>query len=246
VAATRALVLAATCAIASPAFAAHPMISEDTGTQGTGRFELELGFAGTHEGDTRSYEYGPQLSYGLVPTLDLIVRPVWLDVRQTTDTGSAHQTGIGDTALDFKWRFRSGDPVSLGVRAGVGLVTGDSARGLSVGSTTYHAVLIATANTAPFSFDANVGYATNPVDGERRGLWYISGAAVWSVNERLRFTFELADFTNPAQSDTAWQPVTRIGAIATVTPWLDVDVGYQMRLEHGSVSIALAGATLRW
>jgi len=67
--------------------AAHPLISEDTATQGSGRFELEIGNAWTRDGSDRSYELGPQLSYGVLPRLDAILRPTWLDQRSTIDGG---------------------------------------------------------------------------------------------------------------------------------------------------------------
>ena len=48
--------------------AGHPLIGEDTATQGSGGFEL-----------------GPQLSYGILPQLDAILRPIWRDQRSTID-----------------------------------------------------------------------------------------------------------------------------------------------------------------
>src|SRR5438876_1731681 len=110
------LTFAALLYATTPAFAAHPMLSEDTGTQGAGRFELELGTAITRDRETRSFEFGPQLSYGIGQTVDLIVRPTWLDIRETA--GGGHERGTGDTALDVKWRFFAVDVISFGVRAG--------------------------------------------------------------------------------------------------------------------------------
>ena len=57
------------------AWAAHPLVTEDTGTQGTGKFELELGSALAHDAGARIVELDPQLSYGVTPELDVIVRP---------------------------------------------------------------------------------------------------------------------------------------------------------------------------
>ena len=79
------------------------MLTEDTGTQGTGNFELELGFAQARDGGTRALEFGPQLSYGALYNLDLIVRPTWLYVRGGAADGTTQ--GFGDTGFDFKWRL---------------------------------------------------------------------------------------------------------------------------------------------
>jgi hypothetical protein len=89
----RRLTFAALLYAATPAFAAHPMLTEDTGTQGAGRFELELGMAVTRDHETRAFEFGPQLAYGIGQTVDLIVRPTWLDIRESE--GGRHERGYG-------------------------------------------------------------------------------------------------------------------------------------------------------
>jgi hypothetical protein len=74
-----------------------------------------------------------------------------------------------------------------------------------------------------------------------------TGSALWSASERWRFSAEVGGFTPPDPSRNTWQAVARFGAIATATPWLDVDVGYQLRLNHAApVKVILAGATIRW
>src|SRR5439155_25076835 len=59
--------------------AAHPFITDDTNTQGAGRFELQLGtqYARTDaEGVTLgSFQFAPQLSYGIASPIDPIIRP---------------------------------------------------------------------------------------------------------------------------------------------------------------------------
>lgn len=83
-----ALVGLLTCGV--DAFAAHPLLTEDTGTQGAGKLELELEFgnARTHAHGDRLYEFGPQLSYGMLPNLDAIVRPAWLHSRSSSESGT--------------------------------------------------------------------------------------------------------------------------------------------------------------
>jgi hypothetical protein len=241
----RRVTLAALLYASTPAFAAHPMLTEDTGTQGSGRFELELGTAIIRDHETRVFEFGPQLAYGIGQTVDLIVRPAWLDIRESA--GGRHERGTGDTALDVKWRVFAADLISFGVRAGADVATGNHDRGLGAGGTGYHGVLIATFDAAPFAVDGNVGYARNAAANERRDLYYVSGALVWSANERYRFTAELGAFSDSDPSRRAWQVVARVGAIATVIPTLDLDVGYQTHVNRAtSARIVLAGATFRW
>ncbi len=47
---------------APPAHSGHPMLSEDTGTQGLGNFELELGYDWSAFAGSRSFLFQPQLS----------------------------------------------------------------------------------------------------------------------------------------------------------------------------------------
>src|SRR5262252_6943248 len=72
--------------------AAHPKLSEDTGTQGAGNFELESGFAWSHQADDRIFQFQPQLSWGASAALDLIVQPSWI----ANQTGGESVRGLGD------------------------------------------------------------------------------------------------------------------------------------------------------
>jgi hypothetical protein len=229
--------------------AAHPLISEDSVTQGRGKFELEIGNAWTRDGSDRSFELGPQLSYGILPQLDAILRPTWLDQRSTINGEVVHARGAGDTAADLKWRFFERDKLSLAVRAGVNAPTGDANRGLGSGKPTYHGLLVASIDLAPFALHANLGYTRNRADPtERRDLYHISAAAVWTLNEAWRVLLaELAGDTNVDNTRSVWPAVARVGAIYTIKKGFDIDIGYQTRLNHEAASqILLIGLTARW
>ena len=57
------------------AFAAHPLQTEDTGTQGPGNVEIENGFSRARSGSSTLAVYQPQLSLGLATPFDAIVQP---------------------------------------------------------------------------------------------------------------------------------------------------------------------------
>jgi hypothetical protein len=230
---------------ASSVLAAHPLLTEDTGTQGAGRYELEIGLAQARDGGVKALELGPQLSYGVRDNLDLIARPTWLYVRGAGEGGTTQ--GFGDTGLDFKWRYPSPGPLTFGVRAGVDLPTGNEDKGLGNGKVSPHAILIATYLDTTWMLAANVDYVYDPLIGDRRDLWGASAAAVFSPNDVWRFSAEVGTATNPDTSRASWLTVARFGAIATVVRGFDVDVGYQVRLAPAtSARIILAGATLHW
>jgi len=88
----RGALFVAALACAGVTFAAHPILTEDPGTQGTGRFELELGQAFAR-GDPlqggKGTEFGPQPSYRVAPTVDFIARTPW-PTHATADPPRPH------------------------------------------------------------------------------------------------------------------------------------------------------------
>src|SRR3954469_7119584 len=134
-----ALVLIA-LALPALAYAAHPILTEDTGTQGAGKFELEMGFA-ARQGDPsipgRGNVFAPQFSIGVTDSLDLIGQGFWLS---QTPTQSPTVLGSGDTTLDVKWRFYQKDNLAFAVRAGLDVPTGDVTTGLGAGALGGHAI----------------------------------------------------------------------------------------------------------
>ena len=236
---------AALSSCAWPVLAAHPVLTEDTGTQGAGGFELEMGLAQARDGGVSALEFGPQLSYGARDNLDLIARPTWLYVRGAGDGGTTQ--GFGDTGVDFKWRYPASGPLTFGVRAGIDVPTGDGDKGLGNGKASPHGMLIATYIAGSWLLAANVDYVYDPLIGDRRNLWGASAAAVYTANGTWRFSAEVATAMNPDASRASWLTVSRFGAIATVVRGFDVDAGYQVRLTRAApVQVILAGATLRW
>jgi len=231
--------------------AAHPLITEDTPTQGAGHWELELGNALSGGGAASAYEFAPQLSYGVRDNLDLIARPTVLLVRPVDERGQggADVRGFGDASIDLKWRFFEWDANALAVRAGIDVPTGSEARGLGSGHAGVHGLLALTHVAAPWAVHGNLGYALNRADdGSRRTLLHASAAAVVKVEARVSVL--VADAAVDTETDPSvgrWQRVLRSGLIWAVRPGLDVDMGYQWRLGgDGPSRVWLAGATGRW
>ncbi|MEJ0038063.1 MAG: hypothetical protein WDO68_18630 [Gammaproteobacteria bacterium] len=214
------------------------MLSEDTGTQGRGNLELELGSAWSRAEGVRAFLFQPQLSYGVSPALDLIVQPSWL---MNDGRGGQEARGFGDTNVDAKWRFQGAAPFSLGVRAGFALPTAQGDLGLPSGRISPHATLVATVDATPFTLDANLGYARAPHDGgERADLWHFSAAALFATSARLSFVLDAGIDSNPDSTRTKYPAVALLGVIYTAFPGLDFDSGYRARLN----SVAPSGQWL--
>ena len=204
--------------------AGHPLLSEDTGTQGSGNYELEIGSDWTRDAGNRNYLLQPQLSYGATASLDLIVQPSWIATR----FGDEREKGFGDTNLDVKYRFFGAAPWSFGIRAGLELPTAEKDLGLPHGRVEGHGILVATADFTPFTVTANLGYARAPeVPFSRQNLYHLSAAITYAAGQRLYFLLDSAVDTNPDMRGGPYQTVALAGVIFTVRPGIDLDVGYR-------------------
>ena len=228
-------------AAAGAAHAAHPLITEDTGTQGAGNLEIENGLSWTRANGTQFFAYQPQLSLGLTPSFDAIVQPSWL-------RGADGRRGLGDTNVDAKWRFYGEAPWSLGVRAGLALASSQHGLGMPKGDVSAHALLVATYDAAPFTVHANLGLARAPQgSGERQWTPSVSAALMWALDERLILTVDGGANADPDPARKTWPATLLAGAIYTLKPGLDLDVGYQLSARaQPATKVWLLGLTYRF
>jgi hypothetical protein len=238
---------------AGGARAAHPLITEDTGTQGTGRYELELAAElarQSEEGVTlRGVEPGATLSYGVLPNADLQLSQDYL--RIVTDDGTTRDVTDGplDTWLALKWRFYERGALSLGFKPGITLPTGDDARSLGAGEVTWRALFIGSYQPAgPFAFHAHLGYwRYRNTLGWRESLGHVSGALVYTAFEKLKLAVDLSADTNPLPSAYGTLRYAVLGLMYSPREGLDLDAGVKFRMNGILVDRSLLlGATLRW
>lgn len=230
------------------AWAAHPMLTEDPGTQGKRNTELELGF-GADKGDPtfngRGVLFSPQVSHGLAETVDFIVQGFW---QSQSPSGAPTVRGVGNTLVDVKWRFHESDgPLALAVRAGVDLPTGDDSTGVGGGQPGVHMLAVAGWKYPDFTVVANAGYALVRQLGIRRNLGFFSVAVATPEGMPLRMFVEAATYSNTDPTNARWPALARTGIIFSVLDALDLDVGLQSRLNSSATRVSfLAGATWRW
>ena len=155
-----------------PAFAAHPLVTDDTGSQGQGKFQLELNGESSrdeeHEAGITQKEKGgiitAALTYGIVDNVDIIVGFPWQwsTIKEDGNMISDYN-GIGDTSIDVKWRFFEckEDEWSLALKPGVTIPTGDAAKGFGNGKISGGMMLIATWQWQHGAVHCNVGYTHN-------------------------------------------------------------------------------------
>lgn len=221
------------------AHAAHPLITEDTGTQGAGRYQLEVFAEEFKLRSTGRKEdvYTGVLSYGIGETADVQLGLPWY--RTGPD-------GVGDASLDLKWRFFRRNAVSLALKPGFTLPTGDERDGRGTGKLTYGSLIIVSWEPGAIAVHAHAGFWRNENKlGERESLRQLAAAATYQVSN-VRFVGELTRETNPVPGGGTIRYST-LGAIWGMTRDVDLDIGW--RQGNGSAPVdeaLLIGATLRW
>jgi predicted porin len=238
---------------AGTAFAAHPLITDDTGTQGKRKFQLEVngGVGRDNESlngiETRETSAGLEtvLSGGLTDTVDLIVAVpwVWSRVKEGGVVGS-NENGPGDVALELKWRFLEYKGFSLAVKPGVAFPSGNENRGLGNGRISYRVDLIATQELEPFNIHVNLAYTHNEFkldlnkQSNHRDIWHASLAATYDVMKDLQLVANVGMESNGDRGNT-WPAFVLGGAIYSLTENLDVDLGVKGGLNKQEPDLAL-------
>lgn len=233
------------CALGSTAvFAAHPLITEDTGTQGQGRFQLELTAevgADTERGvATRSAEYAAVITYGLLDNLDVLVTLPYARLRTRSDGASTSAAGAGDIGLDAKWRFYERADLSVALKAGVSYPSGDESEGLGTGYWNYSLNLITSYANGPWGYHLHLGYwrNRNALD-EIAQIHHASVALTYQASEAWRLVGDVGNDTSPDRSYDEDRVFLTLGAILSLNEHLDLDLGLRRALSAPEVDTTL-------
>lgn len=260
---TFALVIAAALCTA-PAFAAMPLITDDTGTQGKGAFQVELGTEASRDEDsvdgvsvrTTGGELSTVLSCGLSDRIDLVagVPLYWSEAREEGATVS-DEDGFGDLSLQLKWRFfETGDKtLSLALKPGITLPTGDEEKGFGNGRVSGEATLIATRAFDSHAVHINLGYARNEYRLEndrnesKNDIWRASLAGEVAVAKRITAVADIGIETNQDREDHTAPAYLLGGLIYSASDTIDLDVGIRGGLNDAETDTSImAGATMRF
>ncbi|QXL84287.1 transporter [Comamonas sp. NLF-1-9] len=246
----RAGVLAVSLLAASlAAQAAHPLLTDDTGTQGAGRWQLELNTDHTRaRADGQSAwqkAVGTTLTHGVSDALDVAVSAPWL---QVSEPGEARVRGLGDTTVQAKWRFFENDEGwSLGLRPALVLPSGSASKGLGNGRASASVALISTLERGDWTWLANAGYTwNNNRVGDRRHLWALSSAVLYAASAQWSLALDVG-ISRSADQGVGHDKYGLIGAIFHAGKDVDLDLGWRRSLGGGPVVHTLgAGVTVRW
>jgi hypothetical protein len=244
--------------LAGTANAAHPLITDDTGTQGKGTTQFEfIGEYGQNkeEGVTeKKFEVPtvPFLSYGITDSLDLVFGLPYSTV--TVDDGQTANTvrGFKDASIELKARFYEKDGLSLAVKPGMSLPTGNEEKGLGNGKTSYSAFFITTKEASPWAFHVNVGYIRNEYklqadeEANRKDIWHVSLASQVEVVKDLNLVANIGIERNPDVTSDVNPAFVLGGLVYAAGEKMDLDFGVKGGLNKTETDYTvLAGVTWR-
>lgn len=234
------------------AFAAHPLITDDTGTMGTGKGQLELNGEYGHDKEdgvtATATEGAATLSYGLGETVDLVVGLPYQHLRVKDADATLTENGISDTSLEVKWRFYEHDDLSLAIKPGLTLPTGDDEKGLGAGKATYSLFFIASQEMDPWAFHLNLGYIRNENTlDEEKDIWHASIASSLALTEDLTAVANIGVESNPDPLSGTDPAFFLAGLVYALSEEFDLDCGVKYGLNDPETDYTLlAGVTWKF
>jgi hypothetical protein len=231
------------------AMAYHPLVTDDTGTQGATGQQLEVGYdwsrtkgAGLSE-TARAVPF--TYTYGVRDNLDVFAGVV----RQTDPS-----TGWSNVGIGAKWRFYDNEAskLCLGLKPELLLPVSrtDEAKGLGHGEAAYGLTLILSQETGFGEIHGNLAVArVNYADAgitDRKTLYRLSVAPVWVVSEAWKLAVDLGLQTNPDRSQDSTMAYVELGAVYSPSKDLDLSLGVIRDLNDGPVTTTSAVLGLTW
>ncbi len=265
-------VLVAMLVMSETAFAAHPLITDDTGTQGKGKFQVEVNSEFTNEKEKQyntdegkwetKKETGSELativSYGITDNVDVVLGlPYqWKKTRidGVVNADSTEQgDGIADMSLEVKWRFYEKDGLSFALKPGITLPNGDENKGLGNGRASYGLVFITTKEIKPWAFHLNLGYHHNEYklqadkDTNRNDIWHTSLATEVEVMKDLKVAGNIGMERNPDKTSNTHPAFIIGGLIYSISENIAIDAGIKGGLNKPETDLTfLAGIAFKF
>ncbi|SDY05893.1 Putative MetA-pathway of phenol degradation [Collimonas sp. OK242] len=226
------------CFLMQAAYANHPLVTDDTGTQDSGNHQLELNTDWLRQNDTHSHVANFTYSYGLLKNLDIYVNP---------PATLSQPSGINDIALGVKWRLLEHDDFSLGVKPEITFPSGDPNRGLGHGAASMSLTLLGSYQSGDWAFSGNLAAyynryrLTSDQQANRTMQWRLSAYALYEFSPKLSLALDGGILSNTERAgDTSGDMHSSsnpgyllTGIIYSPTPNLDLDLGLKFGIGCG-------------
>lgn len=235
----------------SPAYAYHPLITDDTGTQGKGRyqyeFQLEYGYDKEEGIKSKELSVNNTLTYGLTDNLDIGIGAPYIYWKEE-DGESIHESGFSDIELGLKYRFYEFKGFNAALKPSITIPSGDEKRGLGSGRVTGRLFLILDKEFEDFTLFFNAGYIRNEnrID-ERKNLWHLSLAGEYRIKEELKIVGNIGMEKAPDRTSDKEPAFLIAGAVYSLSEVFDLSGGVKTGLTTPETDLSfMAGSTLRF
>ena len=240
------------------AYAGHPLVTDDTGTQGKGKGQVEVGFSYFYDKNKMDElttlksdrgDVGVGITIGALDTVDVVLRLpyAWYSLEEN-NVRIARENGLSDIAFDVKWRFWEKGGWSLALKPGILLPSGDADKCIGIGRTGYRVFLIGSKEMTPVAFHVNAGYILNENNwGERREIWHVSAAVECEIVDKIKLLFNIGTERCRLPHNEN-HPAFALGGISyDVSKKITLDIGVQYGLTATEIDwTALTGITVRF
>jgi Putative MetA-pathway of phenol degradation len=227
-------------------YAVIPLITDDTGTQGKGNFQLELFGEYAHdkqEGVTnKESTFSATLTYGIADPVDIILTIPYQSWRSDDSAFETSESGFSDLAIETKWRFYEKEGLSFALKPGFTIPTGDYKKDLGNGKMTYYLYFITSKELNPWSFHLNLAYIRNETkEDDRKDIWHASFASTVEVIKNLKLVGDIGIESNPERSSGNPPAYILGGLIYSPRENFDIGLGLKGGLTKSETDIAVRG-----
>ena len=228
------------------ALAATPLVTDDTGTQGKGKSQVEL--CGEYSEDreegvtNKATGLSATFTYGIIDRLDIAVSVPYQFLRAEDDEGMQKADGFSDVAIEAKWRFFEKNGFSFALKPGITLPTGNEDNDLGNGRSTYYLYFIASKEMGPWLFHLNLAYFRNENKGDdRNDLWHASFASTFEIIKGLKLVGDIGVDSNPDRISSTLPAYILGGFIYSPTENFDIGLGIKGGLTKSETDISVRG-----
>lgn len=238
--------LAGIICINTDVFAAIPLITDDTGTIGKGKYQAE--FSGAYNEDRedgvtgKGTDLSTTFSYGITDDVDIVLTVPYQFLRAEDDESTQKSDGFSDISLEAKWRFFEKNGFSMAFKPGITLPAGNEEKDHGKGRSAYYLYFITSKEIAPWAFHFNLAYFRNEnKNDERHDIWHASIASTLEIIKNLKLVGDIGVKSNPEKSSAALPAYILGGFIYSLRENFDIGLGIKGALTKPETDISLRG-----
>jgi len=244
--------LCALCFTALPsvsALAYHPLVTDDTGTQGLAGNQLELGYDFARSKAAGVVDIGREVPFtytrGLSDNLD-----VFAGVSRITSP----ESGWSNVGVGAKWRFHENEAskFSLALKPEILLPVSAAKETADFGNgkTSFGLTLIASKETdfgeLHFNLAAERNNFADDTITDRQNRYRVSFAPVWAVTDQWKLALDLGLQTNPDSTEKARMGYVELGMVYSPSEDMDFSLGITRDVMDGAIQSTSASFGLTW